>query len=61
MLIHRAADALDKEIRHLQSEGKNLKEMWDIIQLLDNRTASLLNSLDEQYWQDPDKLYLPGW
>ncbi|KLR98144.1 hypothetical protein M683_10875 [Neisseria gonorrhoeae SK14515] len=30
MLIHRAADALGKEIRHLQSEGKNLKEMWDI-------------------------------
>lgn len=61
MLIHRAADALRKEIRHLQSEGKNLKEMWDITKHLDNKTASLLNSLDEQYWQDPDKLYLLGW
>ncbi|HGG9580025.1 TPA: DUF4375 domain-containing protein, partial [Neisseria meningitidis] len=61
MLIHRAADALRKEIRHLQSEGKNLKEMWDITKHLDNKTASLPNSLDEQYWQDPDKLYLLGW
>lgn len=35
--------------------------MWDITQHLDNKTASLPNSLDEQYWQDPYKLYLPGW
>ncbi|WP_308035489.1 DMP19 family protein [Neisseria cinerea] len=61
MLIHRAAAALGKEIRHLQSEGKNLKEIWDITKHLDNKTASLLNSLDKQYWQDPDKLYLLGW
>lgn len=60
MLIHRAADALRKEIRHLQSEGKNLKEMWDITKHLDNKTASLPNSLDEQYWQDPRQTVSAG-
>ncbi|PKU03328.1 DUF4375 domain-containing protein, partial [Neisseria meningitidis] len=43
MLIHRAADALRKETRPLQPEGKTRKERWNITKHLETKAASRPN------------------